>query len=248
MTLSFIVMPLVFGLPFTLLFAPFTLSDEPECGPGIRMYWGGVYQRTYEECSFDSASYSGTQRISADGSYVACSSSTHQFWFWAETYFPSSGTLYLKFIFDKSNSGFPGDSSESRAYESSFIKPAWTSPVFLLIHDFRYSIRLEVNDSYAYQRVNVDVDIAGSGLHVLSIADGLEDCYRVGCRDPMVDRLAFSCQPSPSNTRSPRSPTSSATSSPSSSPLFTAGSHSPHFRRHSLIVRLSVFDFFLQYL
>jgi hypothetical protein len=235
-----------FWLPLTLLFAPFSASaGSNECKPGIVWYWGGLFVATVSSCSFDSANRSGTKVISADGSYVPVYSGSHQFWFWAETYSLSfgSGTPYPRLLFDTIGSG-------SLAYDSGYQRPAWESPSFAVIRDFRYPFRFLIDDAYTWQRARVEVN-TGTGYHVLSADDGLEDCYLGGCRDTGLARTPFECRLSPSHTI-PRS--SSPTNSHSPAPT-VSGSPAPSatqeylpgpLSRGNLIIRIYTIDLLLR--
>jgi hypothetical protein len=99
--------------------------------------------------------------------------------------------------------------------------------------DFSDEVQEPIHENFKRVKISFAVEFSGYSMHDID-GDLIGDCDRIGCRDDLNARSPYSCQPSPSRSRS-RTPTRSHT--PTATPRHTRSptrSHTPSpTRSHS---------------
>jgi hypothetical protein len=184
------------------------------CQQGIEYYWGGNYQRIFSTAWASSNDFSGSHTAEFRGSFVSRITGYHKFELWSDTYGTSIfWTPSTKFIFDWEDRG-----THKELWQ-------WNTD---LVKDFRYQMRLTVQDYYRWIRISIAVDFSGHSKADLD-GDLISTCEESGCRETELSQIPFNCQPSPSMTLS-HSPSPTRSHTPTSTESHTPSpthSHTP---------------------
>jgi hypothetical protein len=186
-----------------------------ECGTGGSVYWGTT-RYVSGSLEWDSGSWAGGEYITVKASYIPSGSVDTIFYYWSEVYSTSYGTPKMRFCFDTESPGAPTDGRLVLGYDSGMSNGRISTPTFLCVKDFRYSIFLDHDDWWRYLRGRIEINQGGSGFVTMTVDHGLQDCFRGGCRNTDLSRTSYACQMSPSRSKTP-SPTASHTPTPTAS-------------------------------
>jgi hypothetical protein len=178
------------------------------------LYFGGKYITTCITATTDGYSvHDGvldSQVMEFRGAFIACTTSTHVFELWSQTYSLSAlsgiAPSEVRFEFEDVNRGQASGS--------------WTWSPGTLYQDYQYHMKSIVHDNYFFVDIAILVSYDGNDMGYCT-GDLIAACERNGCRDDANSR-SHDCQPSPTQSRTPTcshspTPTKSRTLTPTKS-------------------------------